>query len=1062
MLSDSLKEKRRKIKELKLSQKEKNVNVFNTYYRIYKKANDIRPFSTEMLAGRERNKKDFQANLRAKNCAIYGDNCCLNSVGSNYNLINPYVTMLLASGMRLSHYDSTKYIIKEDKNNVKNNVKITEKEENESDFERENTKNNGEKIKKFFGLDAKAPLIDNGETNYKSFGSRTHKRIFSSLIGKTCRESNSPDQYKQKSHLNSADFNTKELIIHNKIHSNKQREKDKENKKMNEYFERYHTYLNINPDEFKKFKESANKTLTGDKNCLKNEISCLLRTNPDNFLCTIDDEIIANDAYLDRFRKADKRKLDKEELEEYYEKYGINDELTPEEHNQISAFLKAQNRVNLPNPSGASKFRHILTGDFSPVIFNEGPQDFEDPFDALRKMRVNFQLANTLSKVRENFQLAKFCEFYGRVLGRKILAGRMPRVKITSKKKRRNIDEFKSQLFEFFMTKARHKKTDMTFNEFKQIDADLHDPQQNINKLINERIKESSKSKRQVSDFTTFFNSSVSPKLHENTSPPNSRQNLSRDQILSHLSIEIFRIPFPSHPPSRTMAAMTVDQNESVVYVYGGIGGIKYGEIYACRMESGKLEWDLLFRNKKKKLVTDTSEPPQRFGSTIHFYNDKLYIIGGEFDDWDLSINDSILLIYNIFKNKWELVTDTDCPLQKKEKKSTENLREKDEENLGKKEENIGIREDRGMNDRENKGSKGMKGTKGSKSTKSIFKRNSKLMKFVGDNRLVIDAGKKEINQQSPKLKSIRLNPQVTAITSPKNQQKETNVVSVRKKTVDLSGDFDKDKINAEMPSEKQENLFFKLKPCLRRNHISVLIGHSLFLYGGLDQEKKYLNDCWVYDLKENYWSKVIYAGRAPPPLGHHCCCLVLESEQLSNENLSLYYIPPSTRKTLPLLKGEGVFFFGGMNENRTPTNLFFYMRIGAKPVYFDIPKTEGKPPSPRISATMNFSPFLNMIIIHGGRNDAVREEFLNDFVILDLETLNWIKPTFKSEAPAARAEHQSEILGDKLLIFGGSNKRQVLNFDFTLVNLNFYEIAASEIKESEYDFLDDRLTENK
>lgn len=226
--------------------------------------------------------------------------------------------------------------------------------------------------------------------------------------------------------------------------------------------------------------------------------------------------------------------------------------------------------------------------------------------------------------------------------------------------------------------------------------------------------------------------------------------------------------------------------------------------------------------------------------------------------------------------------------------------------------------------------------------------------------------------------------------------------------------------------------------PCLRKNHVSLLIGSQIFLYGGVNQNEIYLGDCWVYNLRVPGWSVVEISGRIPPALGFHCCTLGLEKEQLYNPKLTIYKVPESTRKTVPVLKCEGVFFFGGMNDNRKPTNLFFVMKLGKKQMEFEIPKTFGEPPSPRISASIDFYPNLNFLILHGGRNDLIEHSFMNDFYVLDLETMHWIKALFVKDIPIERAEHKSLIFGNKLLILGGVNMNSFMNFDFSITNLDF------------------------
>ena len=80
---------------------------------------------------------------------------------------------------------------------------------------------------------------------------------------------------------------------------------------------------------------------------------------------------------------------------------------------------------------------------------------------------------------------------------------------------------------------------------------------------------------------------------------------------------------------------------------------------------------------------------------------------------------------------------------------------------------------------------------------------------------------------------------------------------------------------------------------------------------------EEYLNDCWIYEIKTDKWSIVEFAGKYPPPIGHHCCCLALERDQLINDTFTIYHKPTNNRKTFPLLKIDGLFFFGGINNNK-------------------------------------------------------------------------------------------------------------------------------------------------
>ena len=235
------------------------------------------------------------------------------------------------------------------------------------------------------------------------------------------------------------------------------------------------------------------------------------------------------------------------------------------------------------------------------------------------------------------------------------------------------------------------------------------------------------------------------------------------------------------------------------------------------------------------------------------------------------------------------------------------------------------------------------------------------------------------------------------------------------------------------------KRIYKKLYPCIRRNHVSILIGSHIFLYGGINQNKEILNDCWIYDIKSLQWAMIQGEDKSPPSLGHHCGCLAIEKDNLINDTFNFYHKPKNINGTVDLLKIDGVFFFGGINIEKKPSNLLFHMSIGTKPVVFDIPKINGKPPKARFDASMDFSQDISMIIIYGGKNEFEVPSYFGDMTLLDLRTMNWIQPNFYKEKLTQRAQHLSIVIGDDLIIFGGTTGNELLNYDFTVVDLNIF-----------------------
>jgi hypothetical protein len=396
----------------------------------------------------------------------------------------------------------------------------------------------------------------------------------------------------------------------------------------------------------------------------------------------------------------------------------------------------------------------------------------------------------------------------------------------------------------------------------------------------------------------------------------------------------------------------------------------------------------------------------------MHLINNKLYVLGGEFEDWKKdTFKKDILWIFDIDNNEWELNDNKSNFQPTLDEPESNKVKSKNQSRLNFKNINLNNIKKDGKKYKMNSNLKLPKfrdnswglNPKNFRKKNKIYDKEERKVGFFKDKKT--------------RIKSVTI-----------------NSLRTRKKGVDFKNNDDMNESNNKL-DEEEENRF--LYPCLRKNHVSLFMGSSIFMYGGIDTNNNYLNDCWIYDLNKRKWDLLDFRGRYPPPLGFHSCCMALEKDQLNSPALSVYNKPASNRKTLPLLKLEGIFFFGGINETKIPTNLFFQLSIGLKPAVFEIPPTNGKPPSPRICASMDFSPECNMIFIHGGKNDFVDEMHLNDIVILDLETLDWIHPVTNNLVPPSRAEHFSTIIGNELVIFGGSNAESLLNFDFMMINLD-------------------------
>ena len=659
---------------------------------------------------------------------------------------------------------------------------------------------------------------------------------------------------------------------------------------------------------------------------------------------TFEDDEMANTIFFDGNLKKEDRILAKEDRHKFYKDHFIDKKLTFEELNEIEKNLGKKNDIKIRNMQ---------------------KRDYRDPFKSKKILKINSQMSNTVEKIRLDLQFQKFQKEYDDICKFNIKNNRMPNIKIQKK--------------------------------------NLHPTEEEMNNL-NKHIKSKKKSVIEKEFLYQNMKDFLNSKMKDNFVDANNKF-IRYDHSKEEFKLDVGILKIRHHPILRTFSAICYDEFKGILYLYGGLGGKIFGDVWMCKykFDIKKIVWEQIYYPPDNFFDEDNIKfPMPRYGHTMHLVNNKLYIFGGEFYEWQKDkYKKDFLWIYDLDKNEWELGEHKSNLIINPEEQLTSKNKSKNDSRLNFK--NI-KKEGRQLNIK----FQNYKDRHSILSPKNILKKN----KFFDKEEKKVPFSTKKF-----RLKTVNI-----------------NSIKTRKKVVDLK-EFEE--INSDNNKLIDNNAIKSLSPCLRKNHVSLLIGNHIFIYGGIDTDNNFLNDCWIYDLTKRKWDVLDFRGRYPPPLGFHSCCIALEKEQLNSPMLSIYNKPSSNRKTLPLLKIEGVFFFGGINETKIPTNLFFQMTIGYKPAQFEIPPTNGQPPSPRICASMDFSPQCNMIFIHGGKNDFVNDMHMNDIVILDLQTLNWMHPVTNNFVPPARAEHFSTVIGNQIVIFGGSNAESLLNFDFMMINVD-------------------------
>uniref|UniRef100_A0A0N5AJR7 Host cell factor 1 n=1 Tax=Syphacia muris TaxID=451379 RepID=A0A0N5AJR7_9BILA len=185
-----------------------------------------------------------------------------------------------------------------------------------------------------------------------------------------------------------------------------------------------------------------------------------------------------------------------------------------------------------------------------------------------------------------------------------------------------------------------------------------------------------------------------------------------------------------------------------------------------------------------------------------------------------------------------------------------------------------------------------------------------------------------------------------------------------------------------------------------------VCDGTRIFMFGGMVEYGRYSAD--LYELQTSRWEWRLLRVR-PPKSGDLGPC-------------------PRLGHSFSLASDQLCYLFGGLandscdvkqNIPRYLDDLFILdLQYGTNNLQWECPQTYGQKPSPREShsGAIYEANGRRQLIIYGGMN-GVR---LGDLWILDLDSMTWTNPIVQGVAPLPRSLHSANIVGDRMIIFGG------------------------------------------
>ncbi|CAN6575687.1 unnamed protein product [Malus baccata var. baccata] len=239
-------------------------------------------------------------------------------------------------------------------------------------------------------------------------------------------------------------------------------------------------------------------------------------------------------------------------------------------------------------------------------------------------------------------------------------------------------------------------------------------------------------------------------------------------------------------------------------------------------------------------------------------------------------------------------------------------------------------------------------------------------------------------------------------------------------------------------------------RPKSRYEHGAAVIQDKMYIYGG-NHNGRYLNDLHVLDLRSWSWSKidaksVAESAEAPSPVTVTPCAghslipwdnklisiaghtknptdsiqvKAFDLQTCSWSFLKTYGKPPASRGGQSVsLVGGSLMIFGGQDAKRSLLNDLHILDL--ETMTWDEIDAVGVPPSPRSDHTAAVHADRYLLIFGGGSHATC----YNDLHVLDLQSMEWSRPTQQGEIPTPRAGHAGVTVGENWFIVGGGDNK--------------------------------------
>ena len=214
---------------------------------------------------------------------------------------------------------------------------------------------------------------------------------------------------------------------------------------------------------------------------------------------------------------------------------------------------------------------------------------------------------------------------------------------------------------------------------------------------------------------------------------------------------------------------------------------------------------------------------------------------------------------------------------------------------------------------------------------------------------------------------------------------------------------------------------------------------------GGVAKDGKLLSDTWFFNCETLGWFKETITGVTPMPIAYHK--LVFVADSVNSTVYSPFQSPELLVKNTNMnaLVYRGVYSFGGLTTKRgerSLDNTLRLLRVGQRPIQWNILKLKGKPPEPRKSCGITYCENFSCLAMFGGETE---EGVVSDFWLFDLSSLQYMKVYRSVSVVGPRAYFGMECIEGRIFIFGGANDSQLCSMRGKVIEMSMYEAKESK-----------------